>query len=650
LPRRAALAIVVPVYRGLDVTQACLHALFAAAPAGAKIIVVDDATPEPVLAVWLDELQAARKIILHRHEANQGFAAAANTGLKAAGKRDVLLLNSDTLVPPGAIQSLAAIAYARADTGSVTPLSNEATILNYPDPARPNPAPDLPATIALHGLAQRANGAKTVEIPTGIGFCMFVRHDCLAATGTFRPEIFAQGYGEENDWCLRARQLGYAHQAATGVFVAHHGGVSFRAAGRALNLRNAEILNRLYPGYHAMILRFIAAGRLAPARRRLDALRFAAGRNSQGAVLLISHQHGGGVARQVEAEMAALRAAGMRPILLFPATPADLETTPFPWAAQLTDDKTGDYPSLRFTLPGEMPALLRLLRAQSIQRVVLHHALGHHKAVRGLAAALGVPQDIVVHDYASFCLRVNLLTRPSRREKLRYCGEPDVAGCISCIAKNGDETFEKLGVKKNLLRAAAEFGAARRIIAPSADAAKRIARHFPGVTPLVRPWEDDALPVALKPPGTGRRRIIIIGGIGPAKGFDVLLDCAADAAARDLPLDFLVAGASAADKKLLATGRIFITGAYEEADATRLITGLNGDLAFLPSIWPETWCFAISEAWRAGLYTIAFNLGAQAARIQASRRGTVLPLGLPAPRINDALLAWQPDLRNSGAS
>ena len=69
-----------------------------------------------------------------------------------------------------------------------------------------------------------------MEIPTGIGFCLYLRHDAVQATGLLRADIFAQGYGEENDWCLRARQAGFTHRAATGAYVAHIGGVSFGAA------------------------------------------------------------------------------------------------------------------------------------------------------------------------------------------------------------------------------------------------------------------------------------------------------------------------------------------------------------------------------------------------------------------------------------
>jgi len=289
-------------------------------------------------------------------------------------------------------------------------------------------------------------------------------------------------------------------------------------------------------------------------------------------------------------------------------------------------------------MPDDAEVLLALLRAERVSHAVLHHGLGHHAAIRDIAARLGCPLDIVLHDYASFCPRVHLIS-----VRKNYCGEPDLPGCTRCVAEAGDETLEHLSPETLAARSAREFAGARRVTAPSADAARRIARHFPGVLPQVTPWEDDRAPAALKPPGrTAKRRIAVVGGIGIAKGFEVLLACALDAGRRNLPLEFCIAGSSSDDATLLETNRVFITGAYPPDSAEKLIAGLHADLAFIPSIWPETWCFTLSEAWRAGLYTLAFDLGTQAERITATGRGALLPLGLPAPRINDVLLTWQP--------
>jgi hypothetical protein len=135
------------------------------------------------------------------------------------------------------------------------------------------------------------------------------------------------------------------------------------------------------------------------------------------------------------------------------------------------------------------------------------------------------------------------------------------------------------------------------------------------------------------------RRICVIGAIGVAKGYDVLLSCAGDAASRGLPLEFVVVGTTIDDRALLATGRAFVTGRFEQDEAVDLIRQQQANVAWLPSICPETWCFALSDAWRSGLRTVVFDIGAQAERARQTTWGFVLPLGLPPQGINDMLLA-----------
>ena len=63
----------------------------------------------------------------------------------------------------------------------------------------------------------------------------------------------------------------------------------------------------------------------------------------------------------------------------------------------------------------------------------------------------------------------------------------------------------------------------------------------------------------------------MIGAIGPHKGYDILKACAEDAAARDLPLEFVVVGYSSDDAGLFATGKIHVTGRYDEEEAEALV-------------------------------------------------------------------------------
>jgi GT2 family glycosyltransferase/glycosyltransferase involved in cell wall biosynthesis len=642
-PRRRV-AVVVPVYRGLRPTLNCLEAVLATLPRGGSLIVVDDASPEPALVGALDVLAARRRIRLLRHARNRGFPAAANAGLRAAvalpGAPDVVLLNSDTRPAPGWIEGLRAALHASADIGTATPISNDASILSYPDPRAPvaQAAPEDPAELAR--LAALANPAMTVDLPTAVGFCMYIRRECLLETGVFREDLFAQGYGEENDFCLRARHLGWRHVAVPGVYVAHLGGQSFGDARAQLMRRNTELLNRLHPGYDALIAAWQARDPLAEPRRRLGALRWAEGRRKGGrAVLLVSHDSGGGVERAVRERCAALVADGLRPVLLRPVIdrsgqPAALERRYLPGLCEVGEGVGHGFPELRFRLPDELPLLADLLRRDRPVGMEVHHLLGHDHAVLDLARMLRIPYDIAVHDYAWFCPQISLLDASHR-----YCGEPHVRVCAHCVADGGRQIEEVIAPVELRRRSAADLAGARRVSAPSADAAARLSRHFPAVRVAVVPHEAPPAGRKLLAPPAGPRRVCLVGAIGLEKGYDMLLQCGRDAAARDLPLDFVVVGYSIDDERLQATGRVFVTGPYREAEVEALIAAQSAQLAWLASIVPETWCYTLGQAWRAGLSVVAFDIGAQAERIREHGGGWLLPLGLPPSAVNNALLA-----------
>ncbi|MDA8051139.1 MAG: glycosyltransferase [Rhodospirillales bacterium] len=634
--RRAlpAVDVVVPVHGEMDVTLACLASVQRHLPPRARIVVVDDASPDPELARALAAMAAERKIDLVRHVWGRGFPAACNTGIRAARPdADIVLLNSDTRVAAGWISGLQAAALSTRDIGTATPFSNDATILSYPDPEARNPAPDAATTDRLARLAARLFNGRAVEIPTGVGFCLYLRRGCLAEVGLFREDLFAQGYGEENDFCIRARHLGWRHVAAPGVFMAHLGGQSFGAVGPALMRRNLELLNRLHPGYDDLIAAHREADPLFAFRRRLDAARFAATRRAAGAVLLVTHARGGGVERLVRARATALRSEGLRPLLLYPAERGGA------CRDVLVREAGGEVlPNLRYAVPRELGALARLLRAERPVHCEVHHLVGHDHAILDLCSRLDVPYDVYLHDYAALCGRIALVGREER-----YCGEPGPEVCAACIADAGSEIEEEIAPTTLVRRSAAELGAARRIIAPSADTAERIRRHFSGLTVTVEPWEEDSSLVPAEQRRFGFPRCIaVIGAIGTAKGYEVVLACARDAARRDLPLHFVLIGYSRDDQRLLDTGRVFVTGAYAEEELPRLIARERADFAFLPSVWPETWCFTLSEAWQAGLDVAAFDFGAPAARIRATGRGWLLPLGLSSAAINNALLSLNP--------
>ena len=635
--RNRSTTIVIPVHDGGGIVLACLTSVLAAVPDGTRILVVDDGSSDPAIIAALDDLARRRAIRLIRHPGPLGFPASANAGILAAIGRDVVLLNSDTLVPPGWLERLRAAAYAARDIGTVTPLSNDASILSYPGASATNPqrtsGPDQATTNRLDRLTRRANGASLVDIPVGVGFCLYLRRDCLNATGPFRSDVFAQGYGEENDFCLRARRLGWRNVALTGLFVAHHGGTSFGNTANHLRARNGRIVEQLHPGHDALIARFVADDGLADARRRIDLRdwRERAGAWRQ-AVILITHAAGGGVEQRLRLAIAAHARSGHRPIVLRPAEMADGEP-----AIAIRDGLTDDLHNLVFAVPRELPALLRLLRAAKPDLVEAHHLADYPRVIYDIITKLGIPYDVYVHDYAWFCPRISLVNAHDR-----YCGEPDLHGCEACIAGNGGFLKEDIPVAALRNRSAAFLSAARQVVTPSDDTARRMRRHFDGLTTITVPHEDDAAiaPASVARTGQrGRPAVCVVGSIGVHKGYDILLACARDAARRDLDIEFIVVGHTIDDARLMQTGRVFVTGRFEPDEAVGLIAAQNARIGFVASICPETWCLSLGDIWRAGLTAAAFDIGAPAERIRQTGRGFLLPLSLPASAINNVLVA-----------
>jgi hypothetical protein len=225
----------------------------------------------------------------------------------------------------------------------------------------------------------------------------------------------------------------------------------------------------------------------------------------------------------------------------------------------------------------------------------------------------------------------------------RYCGEPAVAVCQACVRRNGSRLGETISVPALRARSEAWLRGARRVLAPTRDTAMRLQAHFGDLAVEVRGHGPPRTQMPL-PPRTAsdeRIRVALIGAIGGHKGYKILLACAQDARARRLPLDFVVIGYTENDAPLLKTGRVSITGRYTEAEAPHLLRREKPDVAWFPSVWPETWCYALDHALNLGLPVLAFDLGAIAERLRAAGLGELLPLSLKPREINDRLLAFR---------
>lgn len=270
-------SIIIPVYRERDLVQGCIISVLNSLPLNAtpaEIIVIDDASPEQALSQWLDELARAGRITLLRNRFNLGFIETTNRGLRLRPGHDAMLLNSDTLVHGDWIDRLSKTLHSGPDIASVTPWSNNGEISSFPKMsiATPAPTPEQLRDIDNRAAAARSRGSvDDIEIPSCCGFAMLMKRSVIDAIGVLDGVDLVRGYGEEVDWCLRARAVGYRHLVSTGVFIAHTGTVSFRFEKTLRVRQNRLVLDARFPDYQPEYQAFVRNDPLAPARAVLSA-------------------------------------------------------------------------------------------------------------------------------------------------------------------------------------------------------------------------------------------------------------------------------------------------------------------------------------------------------------------------------------------
>ncbi len=220
------LDVVICVHNAFDEVRACLASVEAALKGRGKIILVDDAS-ERNTAEFLSQFSAASGALLVRLDKRAGYTVAANTGVRAGASRNVLLLNSDTVVPPGAFDKLSGALDRHPLLGVVGPLSNAASYQSVPSVSGTasqtaiNPLPTWMSVSDMDMFLERRWDGDVVRTPLVHGFCFCVKRDVFEKIGLFDEENFPLGYGEENDFCFRAADAGFDLGVLTSTYVFH---------------------------------------------------------------------------------------------------------------------------------------------------------------------------------------------------------------------------------------------------------------------------------------------------------------------------------------------------------------------------------------------------------------------------------------------
>ena len=623
--------IIVPVYRGLDETRNCIESVLrSGGRCGTRLRIYNDASPEPEVTKYLRSLAAREpRIILVENEENLGFVGTVNRAMRAAlavtDSVAVLLLNSDTVVAGDWVDRMLAHTIARPDIASVTAMSNNATICSYPRLGE-NAMPPGMEVSDLDSEARVANAGRSVEIPTGVGFCMLITRQALERVGLFDEEAFGKGYGEENDFCMRAIAAGFRHLLALDVFVHHVGEVSFAAISKPGKINAGKVISQRYPQYEELVSNWVQRDPSRAARLRLT---FALWRRRATPVCaLITHDLGGGTERQVQRVAEVLAASGQAVVI------RPVHGNPTRLRLENTDEFAG------FTVEVDVrdgAGFATLLQAMGVTSVQIHHLLGHGDLIRDGLARSGIDHEFFVHDYYTLCPQITLTNVRST-----YCGEPNAAGCDACIRErpsHGSADIRNWRIANEWV-----VRGATAVHAPSQDTADRIERYF-GVEPEVRYHEvaepTNANPIAPRA-ATSRRpiRIVLLGVMARHKGRALLLETVAAAQRKRLPLSFHLIGDPQGEVPAASAGKLTWTGWYEEKDLPGLIAEAAPDVFLFPSQAPETYSFTLTAAKASGLPIVATALGSFPERLREYGAARMIRSDISGAELADSLVEW----------
>lgn len=272
-------------------------------------------------------------------------------------------------------------------------------------------------------------------------------------------------------------------------------------------------------------------------------------------------------------------------------------------------------------------AFYTILRRYGVDLVHFQHCLNHTPSLVFVAKALGIPTVLSLHDYYPICHEFNLVGHHGV-----YC-EPDrisPSQCDVCLGQkyrlhSGSQARRRSFWNETLASVDAVLSNTEGVLALFARIYPAIAHHRQcAVLPV--PVADCVTPrVAGASPLSLPLKVAVFGNFSVSKGGDILLRCLAHLAGA--PIEFHVLGridpVYYEFLRGLAGECLFLHGAYNGANLADLIGDCHVSLHV--SVWPETYCLTLAEAWRLHLVPIVTDIGALGERVRHGVNGFVIP-------------------------
>jgi GT2 family glycosyltransferase/glycosyltransferase involved in cell wall biosynthesis len=622
IPFGEKIDIVIPVYNGFDFLQPLFDSLFSGTNKECyRLIIINDCSTDKRVENLLESLKNSNQdkdIIILNNKENLGFVKSVNKAVKKA-QNHFVILNSDTEVPAGWLERIMYPILNLEKIASVTPFTNAGTICSFPETNKDNGLFNGLNPDQIDGVFKSVDPqGDYFELPTGVGFCMAFNLDVVKKIGIFDEETFGKGYGEENDWSLRANRIGYKNVLVPNLFVYHkHGGSFASEEKKKLSEEHLGILQKRYPDYVANVGKFLAGDIAGGLRFFYALLLFLKYPIDCKTIVFFDHDMGGG-ANHFRGKYIRDRVKSEKIILVTHNSGESIFCSTFLFKEMKLTCQTEDLAEL-FEMMGDMKNYVFVIS----ELVSFPQPLLFLQKIREIKEAKGFQLEIFIHDY--FCVCPNYVLLYKNKE---YCGIPKTEVCGECLAEvfPGGRADLCLDMAKWRFGWGEALSVADSIICFSESSKKILIKAYPKLEINKIKIIEHKVDYISSADRKIKNKYLTIGILGEInlfhKGSEIIKEMLMIIEREKIKAKIVIIGPS---QDNLKNKNLIVTGRYARKDIVKLTELCGIDVFLMPSIWPETFSYTTEEIIKMNMPVAVFDLGAPAERVARYDNGLIIP-------------------------
>lgn len=612
------LTIIIPVYNAAKETIGCLDSVILNTHLGGniKVIVLNDCSPDPQVAIELDKYAVVKGMSIIHNKNNLGYTGNVNKGTSLAVDDDIILLNSDTVVTSNWFRNLIISAYSNDDIATVTAVSNNAGAFSLPESG----TNEIIEGIGVKGTARLIYDSSVetlIDVPTGNGFCLYIKREALKDIGDFDIEKYPRGYGEENDFCMRAVAQGWSNVVDAKTYIYHKRSASFKESKVALIKASVAQVKKTYPNYEGAINAIGQSSLMKNAREKaaiaLSKVKASDTILKPKLMFVISTRTGG----TPQTNLDLMR--GLSDIYDCYALACNSKVVEILRAGKSGYEQVEEYKlkqDVTFATHRSYDyekTVKSVLIKYNIDLLHIRHIAWHSLKLPKIAKDLFIPVVKSFHDFYAVCPSVNLISEDG---KLSLSGVHENAPNLLWR----DETVKPMS--KSMLamwqqrmhssliycdQYITTCQSAKDIIVKSLGGLNESGQEFT-VIPHGRDFNSFVTPNEENLP-SDKLKVLLPGNISLSKGKGLILKI------KELDVDnnieFHVLGTC--DESLKPF--VVFHGGYKREEFQQRVVGISPHIAAIFSIWPETYCHTLTESWATGVPVVGLAYGAIERRI-----------------------------------